>query len=106
MLIYEAPERFVNKSPRQLKELLIREMSHILFGEITKIKRLSTSLPKQARQLEKMADDFIELFSQVQTSQAPDTYSYTEEDFARVYNQSNVKDRTYHAEDFIIENGE
>ena len=106
MLIFEDPTRFINKSPRQLKELLFREMPHLLFAEVTKIKRLSTNLPKQARQLEKMVDDFVELFSKIQTGQPPDTYPYTEEDFARVYNQSSNKDRTYHAEDFIIENGE
>lgn len=89
LLIFEEPQQFVHKSPKELKRFLVEMIvGDIAFLDgIKRLKTFSESLPEQARQIEKMADDFIELFIQIQNIKSYNIQPYSEQEFAKIYNQ-------------------
>ena len=108
LLTYETATPFINKSPKNLKEALFKTIvEDITGGDNTvgsMLMKFSDKLPQQARQIEEIVDNFINLFIQIKKSKNSAVPKYNTEDFARIYNQADIiygKDE-YTSVDFLL----
>ena len=94
LLTYETATPFINKSPKNLKKVLFKTIvEDITGGDDTvgsMLMNFSDKLPQQARQIEEIANNFVQLFIQIKKSKNSAVPKYNTEDFARIYNQADI----------------